>query len=253
MGPRLADLTTEGTPPCANDNGEDFAGLVFGADAVFTDHEGRMVRRRVQAIEEEEVAVTGKDRRDLLICSVSLSGQLEMEFLRSALELVVEHVRVARPAQSRAEPLEIVPHMFHPDRIEHDIKGAHVGAKPSAGHAGLMDVLRSRVMHRGTEPPVVVQESGETLRDDRRHHVPQRRVIAEPRLGRWRDGKSHGCPELWGGLGQEPRPLESSRHLSDDFGVGILELEFDLAKPEAVARATFHRDRVVIELGDDVV
>ena len=218
-----------------------------------TEHKGRAVRRCVQVIEEKKVAIVGEDRRDPFCRFGSLTGEPHADLLGSARELPGEDVRVAHLSQRRPEPFEVKPDMAHPHRIENDVEGAQVGAESTGGDSSLMDVLGRGVAHCGTETPVVFQESGQALREHGRHHVTERRVRTKLGLSRRGDRKPHGSLQFRSGLGRESHSLESGRHLADDLGIGVVKLELDLAKAQAIPRPALHGDRVVIDFGQAVV
>ena len=118
-------------------------------------------------------------RRDPFGRFGSLTGKLHADLLGNARELPGEDVRVAHLSQRRPEPFEVTPDVAHPHRIENDVEGTQVGAESTGGDSSLMDVLGRSIARGGTETPVVVQESGEALREHRRHHVTECRVRTE--------------------------------------------------------------------------
>ena len=253
IGPRLADLATEGMPSGADKGGKNLLGPVLLVDVVLTEHEGRVVRCRLEVIEEKKVAVAGEVLCDPFRRFGSLAGKLHADFLGCARQLPGEDIRVAHLSQRRPEPLEVKADVAHPHRIENDVEGAQVGAESTGGDSSLMDVLGRGSAHGGTKTPIVCQESGEALREHGRHHVTECRVRTKLTRRRWGDGKPHGSLQFRSGLGRKPRSLEPRRHLTDDLGARVVDLEFDLPKAQTIAGAALHRDGVVIDFGKGVV
>ena len=143
--------------------------------------------------------------------------------------------------------------MAHPCRIEDDIEGAQVRAESTGGYSSLMDVLGSGVVPRGTEAPIVVQESGEALTEHGPDDITERRVRAKPTPGCRGGGEPQCSHKFRSALGRETHPFESGRHLVDDLRVSIVKLELDLPEAQAIPRAALHRDGVVIDLGQGVL